>query len=347
MGKSPAMADNRSAALKTFAPAKINLFLHVLGRRADGYHDLESLVAFASIGDELTFIPGEEFSLRTEGRNASELGSPDRNLIAKAVRALRDEEPHLTFGQFTLVKHLPIAAGLGGGSADAAAALRLLAKANGLSLDDARVIAAARRTGADVSVCLESQTRLMRGTGETLSPPTILPPLPAILITPNVAVPTASVFAELRLASEDPRAFSSESPSRTGSGGGTDSREENAIKQEDKNARRFNQTLKRFGNATSPLPVFSPDDLLSLTQQLDHLANDLEAAAIRLFPPIAEALNVTGALQDCLLARMSGSGSTVFGLFPDAKSAARAARTMKASHPDWWIAQTILGHGQI
>ena len=189
------MTASSSVALAENAPAKVNLTLRVLGRRADGYHEIESLVAFAACGDRLSFSPGGELALTLRGPSAAQAGDGPDNLVLKAARALADRVPGLGFGLFHLDKMLPVAAGLGGGSADAAAALRLLAQANDLSLDDPRVYEAARATGADVPVCLDPRARVMRGVGEILSAPLDLPPLPAVLVNPNIAVATKSVFA--------------------------------------------------------------------------------------------------------------------------------------------------------
>jgi 4-diphosphocytidyl-2-C-methyl-D-erythritol kinase len=179
------------------APAKINLTLRVLGRRADGYHDIESLVAFAGVGDALTFTPGGDLALTVGGPTAAAAGDVADNLVLKAAHALAERVAGLRLGRFTLSKRLPVAAGLGGGSADAAAALRLLARANALAPDDPRLMQAARATGADVPVCLDPHTRLMRGIGDILSDPLDLPRLFALLVNPGVAVATADVFAAL------------------------------------------------------------------------------------------------------------------------------------------------------
>jgi len=179
-----------SAPLSETAPAKINLTLRVVGRRPDGYHALESLVAFADLADSLSLEPAERLSLDVTGPFADACGPLDDNLILKAARAMA-----LPAGHFILDKRIPVAAGLGGGSADAAAALRLMARRNGLLANDARILAAARATGADVPVCLEPQSRIMRGAGEELSGPIALPRLDALLVNPGVAVSTRAVFA--------------------------------------------------------------------------------------------------------------------------------------------------------
>jgi 4-diphosphocytidyl-2-C-methyl-D-erythritol kinase len=177
------------------APAKVNLTLRVLGQRSDGYHEIESLVAFAEFGDTLSFSPGGELALTMRGPNAADAGEDADNLVLKAARALAARVAGIGLGAFELDKRLPVAAGLGGGSADAAAALRLLARANNLPVDDGRLHDAARTIGADVPVCLDPRPRLMRGVGEILSAPLRLPPLPAVLANPGIALPTKSVFA--------------------------------------------------------------------------------------------------------------------------------------------------------
>lgn len=187
--------------LTELARAKINLTLSIVGRRADGYHLLESLVGFAgSVFDDVAFIPGERLSLTVDGPCASDAGAGHDNLVLKAARALEARWPDLALGAFRLSKRIPVAAGLGGGSADAAAALRLLARHNRLSLDDSRLRDAALAVGADVLVCIDSAARIMRGIGDELDPPTVLRALPALLVNPRFPCPTADVF----------RAFSAE-----------------------------------------------------------------------------------------------------------------------------------------
>lgn len=188
-----------SALLHERAPAKVNLTLRVLGRRADGYHDLSSVVAFAGAGDRLSLRPGAELSLALEGPGAPVLAGEADNLVLKAARVLAARVPGLRLGRFTLAKRLPVAAGLGGGSADAAAALRLLARANGLPVDDERLFEAALATGSDVPACLYRRSCLMAGRGETLTP-LALPRFGAVLVNPRVAVATAGVFRALALA---------------------------------------------------------------------------------------------------------------------------------------------------
>jgi len=282
------------------APAKVNLTLRVLGRRSDGYHEIESLVAFADFGDNLSFVPGGELSLTMGGPRAAQAGTDADNLVLKAARALSGRVSGIELGAFHLEKNLPVAAGLGGGSADAAAALRLLARANALSANDPRLYAAARATGADVPVCLDPRPRLMRGIGEILSEPLALPPVAVILVNPGAALSTKTVFAGWTPAANKPA-------------------------------------------APFDVAALAKPDSGKLLQLLATQPNDLEAAAIKLAPVIAEVLTKLRALAGCRLVRMSGSGATCFGLFSTIAEMTAAASMLRAEHPDWWIAETKLG----
>jgi 4-diphosphocytidyl-2-C-methyl-D-erythritol kinase len=193
------------STLVEHAPAKVNLTLRVIGRRPDGYHTLESLVVFAGIADRLTLVPGGPVELAVRGRNAAAAGPIANNLVLRAARALAAEIDGLELGRFTLTKHLPAAAGIGGGSSDAAAALRLLARANRIKLTDPRLLRAARAVGADVPVCVDPRPRLMRGVGEILSKPLAVPKFAAVLVNPGVAVATKDVFAALHRSTRKPQ----------------------------------------------------------------------------------------------------------------------------------------------
>jgi 4-diphosphocytidyl-2-C-methyl-D-erythritol kinase len=188
-----------AAALAAPAQAKVNLTLRILRRRADGYHELESLVAFAGCGDRLTLRAGPDLGLEVSGPTAGQSGAVADNLVLRAAKALATRIPGLILGHFALTKELPAGAGLGGGSADAAAALRLLAQANHLALDDPRIVEVARATGADVPVCLDPRPRMMRGIGDFLSEPLALPKLGILIVHPGIAMPTPPVFAALGL----------------------------------------------------------------------------------------------------------------------------------------------------
>jgi len=188
--------------LRAFAPAKVNLFLHVLGKRADGYHDLDSLVVFADVGDHLTAVPADKWGLDLGGPYADGLRSGDLtdNLVLKAARAATDwanekgqELPPL---HFTLEKHLPVASGIGGGSSDAAAVLRICAEAAGLAIDD-DLVARAAALGADVPVCLFGKPAWMSGLGEKIKPARVPEGLGLLLVNPGVEVSTAEVFKRL------------------------------------------------------------------------------------------------------------------------------------------------------
>ncbi|VTZ24963.1 4-diphosphocytidyl-2-C-methyl-D-erythritol kinase [Methylocella tundrae] len=185
--------------LRERAPAKINLTLHILGRREDGWHRLESFVAFSRTGDLLSFVEDQPLALSIEGPTAPAAGNIADNLVLRAARHFAESFPGAKLGAFHLVKRLPVAAGIGGGSSDAAAALRLLARANGVSLDDERLIAAARKTGADVPVCLAARARMMRGLGEELGPLLKLPPLIGLIVNPGAPLETRHVFARMNI----------------------------------------------------------------------------------------------------------------------------------------------------
>lgn len=287
--------------LSTRAPAKINLTLHVLGRRpADGYHVLESLVAFAGAADTLTLTPGPALSLTVGGPTAGPAGPTEDNLVVRAAKHLADRVPGLRLGNFDLIKRLPVAAGIGGGSSDAASALRLLAELNALPLDHPAVIAAARAAGADVPVCLVPRARMMRGAGEEIGSILGLRPLPAVLINPGVPVPTAPVFKALGLKIGD----------------------------------------MLHGAAHPEIAIGT--DAASLLATIAPARNDLEAPALTVAPVIGTALAALRAQPGCQLARMSGSGATVFALYSDRHAASRAAHTIGAAEPRWWTVATYL-----
>lgn len=282
------------------APAKINLTLHITGRRADGWHLLESLVAFSRSGDTLRLTPGQELALSVDGPSAAASGKIADNLVLRAARHFAALCPKAELGAFRLVKRLPVAAGLGSGSSDAAAALRLLARANGLSMDDRGIIEAAQATGADVPVCLLSQARMMRGIGDELGPPLKPSPLVGLLVNPGEPIETKSVFSGMNIAPG---------------------------------------TATGFGGHPELSPNMTSDALIAL---LRKGRNDMESAACRIAPIIGDVLAVLSAAPGCLLARMSGSGATCFGLFKDCRSAVRARKAILRAHPMWWAKTCIL-----
>ena len=177
-----------------FAPAKVNLYLHVTGRRDDGYHLLDSLVVFADVGDRITINEAPVLILRHAGPFADALPRPGQNLIVKAATALRDAFSIDAGAAIILEKNLPVASGIGGGSADAAAAIRGLCRLWDIRVDDPRVSQVALSLGADIPVCLGRTTCVMRGIGEELRPVSGVGPFAAVLVNPGIDVPTPAVF---------------------------------------------------------------------------------------------------------------------------------------------------------
>jgi len=177
--------------LSSFAPAKVNLYLHVTGKRPDGYHLLDSLAVFPAVGDWLSYAPADTLSLNVSGRFAGGLAAPTDNLALRAARSLAEKAGKIASGRLGLEKNLPVASGIGGGSADAAASLRLLKRAWQLdtALDDV-----ALALGADVPVCLKRRAARMSGIGEVIAPGPGLPQFGMVLVNPGFPVATAEVF---------------------------------------------------------------------------------------------------------------------------------------------------------
>lgn len=276
------------------APAKVNLALHVTGRRADGYHELESLVVFADVSDELTARPASTDTLKVGGPFAAAAGGGDSNLVMRAVTAFRARWPrHVETGlAFELHKNLPVAAGLGGGSADAAAALRLMASLGEADIGFAELSELALSLGADVPACLVSRPCEVRGVGEIIHQLHTFPASHIVLVNPLQPVITADVFRRLQ--------------SRT------------------------NPPLPPL-----PQPLTRP---AQLGLWLGETRNDLEPPAIALVPVIGDLIAELGKFDGCILARMSGSGATVFGLFGSAAKAHQAAHDLRDTHPGYWVA---------
>lgn len=280
------------------APAKINLALHVLGQRPDRYHDIDSLVVFADAADEVEAVgSGDGMTLAVDGPFARELGDdPSANLVliaAEKLAAMADVDGGGI--ALRLTKNLPVAAGLGGGSADAAATLRLLNRQWKLGLSPEALCELGGEIGADVPMCVRSVPLRATGRGERLGDVTGFPALPMVLVFPGVGVATAKVFADL--------------------GGGSD------------------QRLPRL-----PLQTRSPADVAGWLRQT---RNGLQDAAIAGAPAIGDALSALAATRDCLIARMSGSGSTCFGIFPSDDAAKRAAGAIRTERPSWWVKPTM------
>ena len=188
------MASGMNAPVK--ARAKINLFLHVGEKREDGFHPLQSLAVFTDFGDRLAAEAADDLSLTVDGPFAAGLEGDD-NLVLRAARALAERAGRPAQARMTLTKNLPLASGIGGGSADAAAALRLLSKLWDLRTDDKMLREIGATLGSDIPVCVRSQPAFMEGRGEVLTPVTSLPKLPLLLVNPRVAIPTGDIFASL------------------------------------------------------------------------------------------------------------------------------------------------------
>ena len=286
------------ALIRVGAPAKINLYLHVVGRRDNGYHELDSLVMFASEGDSLTVAPlapaeaADGPRLDIDGPFAAALAGepPDSNLV---VRAARDLAAHLgrpPAVAITLTKTLPVASGIGGGSADAAACLTALCRLWGADARDPAVFALAARLGADVPVCLDGRPAYFGGIGEILDPAPSLPDCPALLVNPGVPVPTPAVFRA------------------------------------------------RTGDFSWPARLIRPpESLADFADMLSSRRNDLTKAATRIAPAIACVLVALERSDGCLLARLSGSGATCFAIFSDDAAAQKAADALADAHPRWWV----------
>lgn len=281
------------------APAKVNLSLHVVGRRADGYHLLDSLIAFAGIGDTVRAEEAEDLSLVVDGPFApaleAALPAESRNIVLAAARRLAEQAGVAPAARLTLTKRLPVAAGIGGGSADAAATLLALCRLWALRPAGPDLMALALELGADVPVCLHGRAANVSGVGERIEDAPALPPAWLVLANPLVAVSTPAVFKARR--------------------------------------GRFNQA--------APL-IEAPADAAALADALRARANDLTKAAVSLAPEIGGVLVDLGALPGCLLARMSGSGATCFGLFAAEAEARAAAAALADSRPQWWCAAAPL-----
>jgi len=288
----PGDDEKESVMPKHQASAKINLALKVTGRRGDGYHLLDTLVVFAGLGDVVDVEACDDITLTISGPHAGALENDADNLVLKAAHMLK--QAALTKGinvpgaAITLTKNLPIASGIGGGSADAAATLHGLYQFWPLENIDFDLSQIALNLGADVPMCLQSTSLRATGIGEIIEPVN-LPMLYLVLVNPGVEVSTAAVFSNLSLSHQGPM---------------------------------------------PPLPENPP--LSELIHWLKSTANDLQAPAITAAPVIQDILDKLTGCDDCLLARMSGSGATCFGLFSSLESAEKAALDLERQNPSWW-----------
>jgi len=285
---------DRSNCISVVARAKLNLYLHVTGRRDDGYHLLDSLVTFAEIHDVITAEPAAELTLRYDGPFAGSLPDGDDNLVLNAARSLQNATGITDGAALTLTKNLPVASGIGGGSADAAAAFQALTRMWGITPGTFDLSGIALDLGADVPVCLFGRTTVMRGIGEILEAMEPLPKTNLVLVNPSVAVSTPAVFKA------------------------------------------------RAGDFSQTVPFDTPPaDVAALAAWLArHTTNDLMAPAIGIEPVIGTAIDALDATTGCLLARMSGSGATCFGLYETPEHASEAARELSRVHQDWWVRES-------
>ena len=277
--------------IEEFAPAKINLALHVTGQRSDGYHLIETIVVFADVGDRLTVRDAQSDAFTICGPFAPALSGDSSNLVLDARDALRADARSSRPVSIQLEKNLPVASGIGGGSADAAACLRGLRRLWSLRHSDAELADIGVALGADVPMCLASKPLFAAGIGDEIEPVSALPTMPMVLVNPNLAVSTPEVF----------------------------------------------KRLMRKTNPGVTLPAGgSFDDWVAA---LTSMRNDLEPPAETVLPAVAEcrsALSDNGAL----IARMSGSGATCFGIYDDGQKAADAADAIRSTHPTWYVCAT-------
>ncbi len=279
------------------APAKVNLFLHIIGQREDGFHELSSLVVFTEFGDQLKIsrANGPEIELQLTGPFADKISAGGDNLVLQAARKISFEnQPSGKSVRIDVEKNIPVAAGLGGGSADAAATLHGLNHFRQLGLDTRGLQELGRGLGADVPMCVAGTPSWVRGIGDQLSPSPAIPDLPMLLVNPGISLSTPQVF----------------------------------------------QALKAIPEIRDPVVPVNFSDIHALVKFLNGCRNDLQAPAIEIVPEIADVLALLNCQPDCLLARMSGSGATLFGLFPDKESLAQAAARIRGDNPDWWVMAT-------
>lgn len=285
------------------APAKITLYLHVTGRRDDGYHLLESLVAFTEAGDCLHVAPGEALEITLGGPFGTELAelAPEDNLVLRAAGALARRAGVEPNAAIHLQKNLPVAAGIGGGSSDAAAALKAFVALLHLDISEDALKGLALTLGADVPVCLEGRPAWMSGVGEVIEPVAGgLPRLPLLLVNPGLPVSTPAVFKHY-------------AQTRAG---------------------------RSYDALLGSLPALkSPGALIDF---LGQTHNALTESAIAVAPSIAGVLDRLNRLDGVCITRLCGSGGTCYALFEDMDACHDAALALQGEHPDWWIEATVL-----
>ena len=291
----PASVEGR---LVETAWAKLNLYLHITAIREDGYHELDSLFVFAGFGDEIAVEPASGLEFSVDGPFAAQIPADGDNLVVRAARALSPDGAR--GARIRLTKNLPVASGIGGGSADAAATLRALNALWGLELPDLRLERLAESLGADVPACVRSVPAQVSGIGEILGEAAPLPQCWVVLVNPGVGVSTPAVF------------------------------------------RRFDAEVTSF---RPPAPLEPAGSAVRLARALAERANDLEPPALAMEPVIGEVVALIRRTTGCLLARMSGSGATCFGLYAGEAEARDAAARIRDHNPAWWTAHGPLRAG--
>ena len=290
------------SAITEIARPKVNLTLKVSGRHQNGYHEIESLIAFgADFGDVVRLVPGSKSSLLVSGPFAAAISGD--NLVSTALACLAEAEPRLTLGSVVLEKHLPVAAGIGGGSADAAAVLRAVRHANPELADALDWHAIAASLGADVPVCLADTPAFVTGAGERITSLPGLPRLPAVLVNPLAPAPakkTAKVFSQ----------FAAPSAHET----------------------------RRAAQAPGPFR-----EVAALLDFMREHGNDLMPAAAALIPEIEPVRAALATADGCVYVGMSGAGPTCFGIFESGEAATAVTDAMRQAYPQWWIVATELG----
>ncbi len=285
--------------LNVFAPAKLNLYLHITGKHANGYHELDSLMGFVDVGDELRIAPAPRFSFHVEGPFAKSFSSQELdasptsgNLVVRALYALAQRLSKSPDVAVTLIKNLPLASGLGGGSADAAALLRGMmewwnVRPENVPGFDELLLA----LGAEMPLCFHGRPAFVRGIGEVLEEADLPPDIPVLLANPGILCSTAAVFSAYE---------------------------------------------HKADKALLPLPeAFT--DRAALINFLALQNNDLYETACNLVPAVADVIETLKTLEGCRLARMSGAGATCFALFDDVSVAKDGAQKLTAAHPSWWV----------
>ena len=272
------------------APAKINLFLHDTGKRDDGYHNLQSALTFTDIGDRLVFESHDGFFVDVDGPFAHELFSPQDNIVYKAARALAAEYKKPLTGKILLQKNLPVAAGMGGGSSDAATTLIGLYRLWHLPEEYERLQKVGRSLGADVPACIVRKPVWVESMGEKMTRLPDMPELHLVLVNPMENLLTADVFGAFREKFSPPLQFQGRK----------------------KTLREWIADLKMY-------------------------RNDLTDPAKRLCPVIGDILSMIEQTTGCVIARMTGSGATCFGIYESPEQANAAAHKIRHAQPDWWV----------